>query len=148
MTEENTPQTSTTTEPTTNEPTVETPAEPTAEVINVATVVPAIDTTYPNVKPGSTVRVHQKIKETNTKGEEKERIQIYEGIVLARRHGVGPAATITVRKVSDGIGVEKIFPLHSPNVVKIDVIKQAVVHRAKLYFLRRWKKKLKEVKIS
>ncbi len=95
-----------------------------------------------------TVRVYQKIRETNTKGEEKERIQIYEGMIIAVKHGHEAGGTITVRKVSDGIGVEKIFPLNSPNVVKIEPIKQAQVRRAKLYFLRHWKKRLKEVLIK
>jgi len=97
-----------------------------------------------DIKPGMTVRVHQRIRETNSKGEEKVRIQIFEGIVIAKKHGQEAGATITVRKISDGIGVEKIFPLNSPNVVKIEPVKQAKVRRAKLYFLRNWKKKLKE----
>lgn len=102
----------------------------------------------PKIKPGMTVRVHQKIRETNAKGEEKERIQIFEGIVLACKHGQETGATITVRKISHGVGVEKIFPIHSPNVVKIEPIKQAKVSRAKLYFLRNWKKRLKETLID
>ncbi|MFA5076609.1 MAG: 50S ribosomal protein L19 [Patescibacteria group bacterium] len=97
-----------------------------------------------NLKPGMTIQVHQKIRETNTKGEEKERIQIFEGMILAYKHGKQDGATITVRKVSGGIGVEKIFPLNSPNVVKIVPIKQAEVRRAKLFYLRDWGKRLKE----
>lgn len=99
----------------------------------------------PDIKPGMTVRVHQKIKETTPKGEEKERVQIFEGMVLARKHGRETGATITVRKIaSGGIGVEKIFPLKMPTIAKIEVIKQAKVKRSKLYYLRNYKKKLKE----
>lgn len=96
------------------------------------------------LKPGMTIRVHQKIKELNAKGEEKERIQYFEGMIIARKHGKEKGGTITVRKVSDGIGVEKIFPLNLPSITKIEVKKQAKVRRAKLYFLRGYKKKLKE----
>jgi len=98
-------------------------------------------------KPGMVVKVHQKIKEMNTKGEEKERVQIYEGIVIAARHGAESGATITVRKVSDGIGVEKIFPIYSPAVAKIEVVKEFEVRRAKLNHLRGdFKRKMKEKK--
>jgi len=97
------------------------------------------------LKPGLTVRVYQKIKELNSKGEEKERVQYFEGLIIARKHNKEKGATITVRKVSDGIGVEKIFPLHLPTITKIEIKKQAAVRRAKLYYLRRGhKKKLKE----
>ncbi len=83
------------------------------------------------IKPGDTVRVHQKIVD---KG--KTRIQIFEGIVLARKHGDEPGATFTVRKVSQGIGVEKIFPLYTPLIEKIEIVKRAKVRRAKLYYIR------------
>ena len=99
------------------------------------------------IKPGMTVKVHEKIREKNAKGEEKERTQIFEGIVLAHKHNKEAGATITVRKVSGGIGVEKIFPLHSPIVTKIEPVKQAKVNRAKLGYLRNSKKKLKETKL-
>jgi large subunit ribosomal protein L19 len=99
---------------------------------------------YENIKPGMTVRVHEKLKEKTEKGE-KERIQIFEGIVLARHGGNQPTATITVRKIgADNIGVEKIYPLSAPTIVKIEPVKQAKVRRAKLYYLRNYKKKLKE----
>ncbi|MDO8499169.1 MAG: 50S ribosomal protein L19 [bacterium] len=99
-------------------------------------------------KPGMVVKVHLKIKETNTKGEEKERIQIYEGTIIAMRHGTEAGATITVRKISEGIGVEKIFPINSPVVVQIEVVKQFEVRRAKLNHLRdrKFKRKMTEVK--
>lgn len=100
-----------------------------------------------DIKPGMTVKVHEKITEKNAKGVEKERIQVFEGIVLARKHNKEIGATITVRKVSNGIGVEKIFPLQSPIITKIEAVKQATVRRAKLGFLRASKKKLKEIKL-
>ena len=99
------------------------------------------------IKPGMTVRVHQKITEKGPKGD-KERVQIFEGIVLARRHGRQPQATITVRKISEGIGVEKIFPIFAPTIVKIEPVKQARVRQAKLYYLRHYKKRLKEKKVA
>jgi large subunit ribosomal protein L19 len=101
---------------------------------------------YPEVVPGTLVRVHQKIKEVTPKGEEKERIQVFEGTVLKRRGGDEPGATITVRKISDGIGVEKIFPIHLPAIAKIEVKKKFRVRRAKLNYLRTSKKRLQEIK--
>ncbi len=112
-------------------------------------------TTKPDIeiKPGMTVRVHEIIREKNSKGEEKQRTQIFEGIILAKKHKKEIGGTITVRKVSGGIGVEKIFPLNSPIVEKVEPIKQAKVRRAKLGFLRndnkkKYKKKLKETKLT
>lgn len=100
---------------------------------------------FPEVRAGQIVRVHQKIKELNAKGEEKERIQVFEGLVLARRGEAGPNATITVRKVSDGIGVERIFPLELPTIATIEIVKTYHTRRAKLYYLRGYQKKLREV---
>ncbi len=103
----------------------------------------------PDLKPGMTIRVYQKIKELGPKGIEKERIQYFDGIIIAKKHGKEAGGTITVRKVSDGIGVEKIFPLNLPTITKIEIKKQAEVKRAKLYFLKRgYKKKLKEKKVA
>ncbi len=87
--------------------------------------------TIPDFQPGDTVRVHVRIKESET----KERIQIFEGIVIARKGG-GVRESITVRKISFGIGVERIFPLHATIVQQLDVIKRGRVRRAKLYYLR------------
>jgi len=83
------------------------------------------------IKAGDTVKVHQKIQD---KG--KTRIQIFEGIVLARKHGAEPGATFTVRKVASGVGVEKIFPLYSPNIDMIEIVRRSKVRRSKLYFIR------------
>jgi large subunit ribosomal protein L19 len=95
----------------------------------------------PEVRAGDTVRVYQKIKEGG-----KEKTQIFEGVVLARKHGKEPGATITVRKVISGVGVEKIFPLHSPIIEKIEILKRAKVKRAKLYYLREVKGKKARLK--
>lgn len=83
------------------------------------------------IKAGDTVRVHQKIQD---KG--KTRIQIFEGLVLARKHGNEPGATFTVRKVASGVGVEKIYPLYSPMIDKLEIVKRSKVRRSKLYFIR------------
>ncbi|MFA6215330.1 MAG: 50S ribosomal protein L19 [Patescibacteria group bacterium] len=101
----------------------------------------------PVLKSGMTVKVHQRITEIGPKGE-KQRIQVFEGMIIAHKHGKETGSTITVRKVSDGIGVEKIFPLHSPNVIKIEPVKQANTRKAKLYYLRNYKKRLSEKKIE
>lgn len=103
---------------------------------------------YPDVQPGTLVRVHQKIREITPKGEEKERVQVFEGTVIARRHGSESGATITVRKVSDGVGVEKILPLNLPTITKIEVKKRYRVRRAKLGYLRTTKKRLQEIRAA
>jgi large subunit ribosomal protein L19 len=84
----------------------------------------------PDIRPGDTVRAHVKVREAG-----KERIQLFEGICIAVKNG-GIAKTITLRKISSGVGVERTFPLHSPNVAKFDVIRKGDVRRAKLYYLR------------
>ena len=84
----------------------------------------------PLIRIGDTVRVHNKIKEGA-----RERIQLFEGTVIAR-HGGGISETFTVRRISYGVGVEKTFPIHSPNVEKVDIIRVGKIRRAKLYYLR------------
>ncbi len=102
------------------------------------------------LRPGMVVKVHETIKEINTKGEEKERIQVFEGTIIGYKHGNEPGATITVHKVSNGVSVEKIFPIKSPVIAKIEVLKQMRVRRAKLNYLKsedkKFKRKLKEKK--
>ena len=106
----------------------------------------------PRINPGDTVRVHVRVKETSVKEEkgksketERERVQIFEGIVIGLR-GTGARATMTVRKVSFGTGVERIFPLHARTIEKVDIVKHARVRRAKLYFLRERKGKASRMK--
>ncbi|TSC55757.1 MAG: LSU ribosomal protein L19P [Parcubacteria group bacterium Gr01-1014_18] len=102
------------------------------------------------VASGMTIRIHQKIKEEAVvgkkgKGEEaKERMQIFEGLVIARR-GAGQSASITVRKIAEGVGVEMIFPLYMPAIEKIEKVKESKVRRSKLYFMRDNPKKLKDL---
>lgn len=94
-------------------------------------IKPLLKQSIPDIQPGDTVRVHQRIVEG-----EKERIQVFEGVVIALKHGKGIQGTFTVRKISSGVGVERIFPLHSPLVENIEIVKRAKVRRAKLYYLR------------
>lgn len=84
----------------------------------------------PEFRAGDTVRVHVRVVEGS-----KERIQIFQGVVIARRGG-GTRETFTVRKISGGIGVERIFPIHSPIIAKVEIVRQGKVRRAKLYYLR------------
>jgi large subunit ribosomal protein L19 len=93
-------------------------------------VAPCLKTDLPEIRPGDTVRAHVKVREAG-----KERIQIFEGVVIALKHG-GIAETVTLRKISNGVGVERTFPLHSPNVAKFEVVRRGLVRRAKLYYLR------------
>ena len=90
-----------------------------------------LKTGIPPIKAGDTVRVTQKIKEGD-----KERLSAFEGIVIAKKHGEGITGTVTVRKMVDGIGVERVFPLHSPVITKIEIIRKAKARRAKLYYIR------------
>lgn len=106
---------------------------------NVITAVNAEERKNLALRSGDTVRVWQKIKERD-----KTRLQAFEGLVLARKHGSEAGATFTVRKVMDGVGVEKIFPLYSPVIDKIDVLRRSKVRRAKLYFVR--EKAAKEIR--
>ena len=94
----------------------------------------------PAFKPGDTLRVHVRIKEGN-----KERLQAFEGICIARKHG-GARESITVRKVSFGVGVERIFPLHATVIDHIDVVRRGKVRRAKLYYLRDLRGKAARIK--
>lgn len=87
-------------------------------------------TGIPAFAPGDTINVHVRVIEGD-----KERIQQFQGVVIGK-HGAGMSATFTVRKISDGVGVERIFPLHSPRIAKIDRVKEGSVRRAKLYYLR------------
>jgi len=102
---------------------------------------PQLKSDLPDIRPGDTVRIHQTIKEGD-----KERSQAFEGLIIAKKHGKGLTATITVREVISGIGVEKIFPLHSPIIEKIEIVKRGKVRRAKLYYLREAKGKRARLK--
>jgi len=102
-----------------------------------------------DLKPGMTVRVYQKIKELNMKKEEKERIQYFEGIIIAKKHNSESGGSITLRRTANGIGVEKVFPLNLPSITDIELKKQAKTRQSKMYFLKKgYKKKLKEKKLS
>ena len=89
-----------------------------------------IKSDVPKMSPGDTVRAHVKVREAG-----KERIQVFEGTVIAHKHG-GVGETVTLRKISNGVGVERTFPTNSPNVAKFEVIRRGRVRRAKLYYLR------------
>ena len=94
----------------------------------------------PDFKPGDTIRVHARITEG-----EKERIQVFQGVVIRKRKG-NTGATFTVRKVSYGIGVERIFPMHSPSVERIEVVSRGRVRRGRLYYLRQLRGKAARIK--
>jgi large subunit ribosomal protein L19 len=101
-----------------------------------------------NFRPGDIVKVWQKIKEGD-----KTRLQAFEGLIIARKHGNEPGATFTVRKMVGDVGVERIFPLYSPNIEKVDTISRSKVRRAKLYYIREKaakviRKKMKQIKVA
>src|SRR3989338_6359364 len=103
-------------------------------------------TNIPDLKSGMKVRVWQKIKEGD-----KERLQAFEGVVIAIKHGRGKSGAFTVRKISSGVGVERIFPFHAPTIDKIEILSRAKVRRAKLYYLRSRfgkKSKMKQVELA
>lgn len=94
----------------------------------------------PDFRPGDTVKCYVKVKEGN-----RERIQLFEGVVI-RRQGAGLRETFTVRRIASGVGVERIFPVHSPNLEKIEVVRRGKVRRAKLYYLRKLSGKAARIK--
>jgi large subunit ribosomal protein L19 len=91
----------------------------------------SLSDSIPDFRPGDTVKVHVKVVEGT-----RSRIQVFQGAVIARNGGSGVAATFTVRKISFGVGVERVFPLHTPSIEKIEVVTRGDVRRAKLYYLR------------
>ena len=93
----------------------------------------------PVINTGNTVKVWQKVKEGD-----KFRLQSFEGLIIAHKHGMEPGATFTVRRIAEGVGVERIFPVYSPNIEKIDLVKSSRVRRSKLYYVR--EKAAKEIK--
>ena len=99
-----------------------------------------LKTDLPNFRPGDTVKVHVKVIEGT-----RERIQVFEGVVI-KRHGGGISETFTVRKISYGVGVERVFPLHSPKIAKLEVLRRGKVRRAKLYYLRKLRGKAARIK--
>jgi large subunit ribosomal protein L19 len=99
-------------------------------------------TDLPAFKPGDTLRVHVRIREAD-----KERIQVFEGIVIKKKKG-GSGASFTIRKISYGVGVERIFPLHSPVIDKIEMVQQGRVRRSRLYYLRGLKGKAARIKVK
>jgi large subunit ribosomal protein L19 len=145
----------------TEAPAEETPSEEAAE--EAAEEAPVVEETpaelaykekldnFDRLRTGQTVRLHERIKDVSPKGEERERIQVFEGIILAMG-GSGIARTVTLQKNSGGVMVEKIYPINSPVVAKIELVKSAKVRRAKLNYLRdqkrRFKRKLKETHVK
>jgi large subunit ribosomal protein L19 len=100
------------------------------QAILASVAAPNMKEDLPVIKPGDTVRAHVKVREAG-----KERIQVFEGLVIALKNG-GIARNVTIRKISNGVGVERTFPIHSPNVAKFEVLRHGKVRRAKLYYIR------------
>ncbi|KKQ65626.1 MAG: 50S ribosomal protein L19 [Parcubacteria group bacterium GW2011_GWA2_38_27] len=119
-------------------------------------VKPYLKNDLPDLRPGDTVRVRQKIKDIASpnkkekakeeKKRSKEKTQTFEGLIIARKHGKGINATITVRRVISGVGVERVFPIHSPMISKIEIVRRGKIRRAKLYYLRTAKGKKSKLK--
>ncbi|MBI5369996.1 50S ribosomal protein L19 [Candidatus Uhrbacteria bacterium] len=132
-----------------DEQSIQTPLEPTpaeeSAIINTKLI------NFDELKAGQTVRVHERIVDVSPKGEERQRIQVFEGMVLGIR-GAGVSRTFTIRKMSGTVAVEKIFPIQSPVIAKIELVKTARVRRAKLSFVsnlkNRFKRKLKETYVK
>lgn len=138
------------TEPAAEPATDTSPQEEPAEAVEPEEAPPAYLKKLENLdelKPGMTIRLHERIKDVSPKGEERERIQIFEGMILGIR-GAGFSRTMTIRKVSKGFGVEKIYPINSPVIAKMELVKAAKVRKAKLWYLanikRRFKRRLRE----
>jgi len=113
----------------------------------------ALKLDLPQLRSGQSVRVHQKIKEpvldpkTGKIKDYRERVQMFDGLVIAVKHGSGINATITVRKIASGVGVERVFPIHAPTIVKIEVVKNVRARKSKLYYTRTGKDaKVRELK--
>lgn len=104
-----------------------------------------VDITPAQVRTGMTIRIHQTIKDVNAQGDEKERVQVFEGLVTSVG-GAGVSKTMTVRKVSEGIGVERIYPLTLPAIQRIECVKVAKVRRKNIAFIAKTKKRLREMK--
>lgn len=121
----------------TTEPAVETPAETVPADVQVKEVP------FKDLRAGMTIRLHEKINDISPKGEKRERIQVFEGIILNTR-GAGDSRTLTIRKMSGNVGVEKIFPMSSPNIAKVEVVKVAKTRRGNLSFIKGFGRKLKE----
>ena len=112
-----------------------------------------LKTDLPDLRSGQSVRVHQKIKEPIVDPKKglvagyRDRVQMFDGQIIAAKHGRGINATITVRKIASGVGVERVFPIHSPTISKIEVVKDTVARKSKLYYTREGKEaKVKEIK--
>ncbi len=121
--------------------TQETPA------VDASVAVETVEITMPTVKTGMVIRLHEKIQDVNAKGEPRERIQIFEGLVMGTR-GAGASKTFVIRKESNGYGVEKIFPVSSPAITKIEVVKQYKVRKRKLNFIKDFGRKLREIVVK